>query len=102
MEKDDFTFALGRGDLVVLRAGQTFREFGQFVIVRGEQSLRAVFRGIVQVLSNCPRDGETVKCRRAAADLIEQHQRARRRVVQNRGCLNHLGHKRRTTASEII
>ena len=102
MKKDDFAFAFGRGDLIVLRARQSFGQFGQLVIVRSEQRLGRVLRRIVQVLGHGPGDRKTIEGRRAAANLIQQDQRARRRAVQDRRRLSHLDHERRAAARQIV
>ena len=39
--------ALGRGDLIVLRSRQSLCQFCQFVIVRREQRLNGMIRGVV-------------------------------------------------------
>ena len=56
----------------------------------------------VQVLAHRPRDREPVPRRRAASDLVQQHQAPRRRRVQDRTRLRHLHHERRLPAHEIV
>ena len=93
MKKYNLAFALNRGDLIVLRAGQSLGEFRQFMIMRRKQSFRGVLRRIVEIFCDCPGDRQSVKRRRAASDLIEQHQRTRRSVVQDRRRLGHFHHE---------
>ena len=44
MQENDFSLTFRRGDLIVLRAGQTLSQFSQLVIMRREQSLGRVLR----------------------------------------------------------
>ncbi len=53
---------------------ETARERRQLVIVRREQHARC--GGLMQVFDAGPGDGEAVERRRAAADLVEDDQRA--------------------------
>ena len=75
-------------------------ERGQLVIVRGEQAAAAI--DLVQMLDRRPGDRETVEGRGAAADLVEDDQRARAGLVQDRGGLDHLDHEGRAPAREIV
>ncbi len=56
----------------------------------------------MQMLDRRPRQRKPVVRRRAAAHLIQQHQRARCRRVQNRRRLRHLHHERRPPARHVI
>jgi hypothetical protein len=75
-------------------------ERGQFVEMGGEQGAAAV--GVVQVLDRRPGDREPVEGRGAAADLVENHQRARGRLVEDRGGLDHFHHEGGAPAGEVV
>ena len=45
---------------------------------------------------------KAVECGGAAADLVEDHQRARGRLVEDRGGLHHLDHEGRAAARQIV
>ena len=70
------------------------------MVVRGEQ--RAAAHDVVQVLGDGPGDGEAVVGARAAADLVEDHQRAPRRAAQDVRRLAHLDHERALAAREVV
>ena len=72
----------------------------QLVIMRGEQRAAAV--DLVQMLDRRPGDREPVEGRGAAADLVEDDQRARARLVEDRRRLDHLDHEGRAAAREIV
>ena len=50
----------------------------------------------------CPREAQAVERARAAADFVEDHQAARRGVVQNVRGLAHLHHERGLPARQIV
>jgi hypothetical protein len=56
----------------------------------------------VQVLDCGPGYGEAVEGRGAAADLVEDDERAGRRLVQDRRRLDHFDHEGRAAAREIV
>ncbi len=55
-----------------------------------------------QVARDGPREREAVERRRAAADLVHQHEALRRRVVEDCSGFGHLDHERRAAAREIV
>ena len=71
-------------DVAVDDAGQRVGEIGQLVVVRGEQRLRPRRRVRREVLGDRPGDAQAVEGRRAAADLVEDDEAARRRACA--GC----------------
>ena len=75
-------------------------ELRQFVVVRREHRLAADL--LMQVLAHCPRDRQSIPCRRTASDLVEQHDTAGRGRVQDRARLGHLHHERGLPAHEIV
>ena len=70
------------------------------MIVRGEHCLTA--DDVVQVLAHTPGNGDPVVGAGAATDLVQQHQRARRRRMQNRARFTHLHHKGALTTHQIV
>ena len=64
--------------------GSRVGEVGELVVVRGEQRLRPRARVGRQVLGDRPGDAQAVEGRRAAADLVEDDEAARRRACA--GC----------------
>ena len=76
------------------------RERRQLVVVGGEQGAAAI--DLVQMLERRPGDREPVEGRGAAADLVEDDQRARPRLVQDRRGLDHLDHEGRAAAGQIV
>ena len=62
------------------------------MIMRGEEAPRFDF--VMEKLGNAPGDRESVECGGAATDLIEDHQAAFGRVVNDIRCLVHLYHER--------
>ena len=91
---------LAHGDVVILDARQALGEFGQFVIVRGEQRFRTDL--IVQVFNDAPREAQAVECARATTDFVEDDEAARRGIVEDVGGLAHLDHERGLPARQII
>ena len=70
------------------------------VEMRGEQRAAAI--ALVQVLDGRPGDGEAVERRRAAADFVEDHQRALAGLIEDRRGLDHLDHEGRMAARQIV
>ena len=82
------------------QAVELLRQRGQFVKVRREQRAAAI--GLVQVLDRRPGDRQAVEGRGAAADLVEDDERALARLVEDRRGLDHLDHEGRAPAREIV
>ena len=68
--------------------------------MRGEQ--RAARVDFVQMLDGRPRDGQPIISRRPASDFIQNNKCARPRLIQNRGGFDHLDHKGRLPARQIV
>ena len=84
-----------------VRAAFDFRgQRRQFEVVRGEQREAAVVLG--EPVRDRPRQRQAVEGRRAAADLVDQHEALRRRAVQDVRGLRHLDHERRAPAGEVV
>ena len=75
-------------------------ERGEFMIMRRKQRPAAV--GLVQMLDRRPRDRQAVECRGAAADLVENDQRALAGLIENDGRFDHLDHERGTAARQVV
>ena len=70
------------------------------MVVRREQGAAA--DRVEQVLRHGPGDREAVVRARAAADLVEDHQRSPRRVAEDLGGLPHLHHERALAARDVV
>ena len=75
-------------------------ERGQLVVMGREQRAAAV--DLVQMLDRGPGDRQPVEGRGAAADLVEDHQRLRAGLVQDRRGLDHLDHEGRAAARQVV
>ena len=102
-QEDDFAVDLLHRDVVVLNAGKIFLHLVQLVVVGGEERARpAGLRVLVQVFNDGPGYRDAVVGRRAAAQLVEEHQRAAADVVQDVRGLSHLDHERRFAQGDIV
>ena len=72
----------------------------ELVEMRREQGAAAVF--LVQMLDRRPGDREPVEGRGAAADLVEDDERAGARLVEDRRGLDHLDHEGRAAAGKVV
>ena len=75
-------------------------ERGQLVVMRGEQRAAAIV--LVQMLDRRPGDRQPVEGRGAAADLVEDDQRAFAGLIEDRRGLDHLDHEGRAPARQIV
>ena len=75
-------------------------ERGQFMVMRREKGAAAI--DLVQMLERCPGDREAVEGRGAAADLVEDDKAPGPGLVQDRRGLDHLDHKGRAAARQIV
>ena len=73
---------------------------GQLEIVGREQREAAILLG--ELVRDGPGERQAVEGRRAAPDLVDQHQALRRRAVEDVRGLGHLDHERRAPAGEIV
>jgi len=88
------------GDVNVFYGWQKIGEFGEFVIVGGEEGASAsVF---LQVFDDGPGDGEAVERCRAAADFVEEHQAGRCRVSENGRNFGHFDEESGAATGEIV
>ena len=71
------------------------------MIMSCEQCLRTL-PVIMDIFHDGTRDGHTVISGCSTSDFIEKHQRTLRKIMQNHGCLQHLHHKRRLAARNIV
>ena len=84
----------------IVQAGQAGGERGQLVEMRGEQ--RAALIDVVQVLDRRPGDRQPVEGGGAAADLVQDDQRAAARLIEDGGGLHHLDHEGGAPARQIV
>src|SRR3546814_13085935 len=78
----------------------TFGEPGQLVIMRREQAAAAIV--LMDRLDHRPGDREAVVGRGAAPNLVEDDERPRRGLGEDRGGLDHLDHYGRAAARELV
>ncbi len=101
-QENDLVIYLLDRHIVILDAPETFLHLVQFMVVRGKERARFRFRMLMDVLHDCPGDGNTVIRGSAASQLVEQYQATRRKVVQDVCRLVHLYHKGRLAHGNII
>ena len=71
-KEDDFVGSFLDADVNIFDGRQKIGEFGEFVIVGGEESARARVR--LEMFDDGPGDGETVEGGGAAANFVEEHE----------------------------
>src|SRR5207248_7332267 len=81
VQKDDITLPLLDPHRVAGERGELGGERGQFVVMGREEGAAAV--DLMQMLEAGPGDREPVERRGAAADLVENDEGMRARLVQN-------------------
>ena len=72
------------------------------MVVGGEEGAGTGLGCLVQVFHDGPGNGDAVIGRGATAQLVEEHERARRDVVQDVRGLRHLDHERRFAQRDIV
>src|SRR5260221_8855725 len=90
-EKDDANVPRANRHIVVLYAGTNRLEVGHFMIVGREERTRA--NDVVQMLCHTPSNRKTVKSRCPTADLIQDHQAAIGRIVDDVCSFIHFHHE---------
>jgi hypothetical protein len=91
VQEDNAIAMLDRRQVHVGCLRELLRQLCQLEVMRGEEGMAAVVRQ--QVTRDRPGQRQPVEGRRAASDLVHQHQRSRGRVVQDAGGLGHLHHE---------
>ena len=99
-QEHDLVAPLAHRDVQVLDRRQVGRDLGQLGVVGGEQRARA--RHLGQVLGDRPGERDAVEGARAPPDLVEDHEAAVGRVVEDVRGLAHLDHERRLAAREVV
>ena len=100
MQEDQIALPFLRLQRGIARRIQILGQPRQLVIVRREQGPAAI--DFVQVLGGGPGNRQAVKGRRAAADLVQDDKAARRRLVEDGGGLDHLGHEGGAPARQVV
>lgn len=100
VEEDDAVLPFTDGDIEVAEAGEPGGEFGEFVVVGGEEGAGA--DGVVEVFDDRPGEAESVEGAGAAPDFIEDDQAAAGGVVEDAGGLAHFDHEGGLTAGEVV
>ena len=99
VEEHDLVVPFAHRDMQVGHRRQRVGELGELVVVRREQRARAA-RG--EGLGDRPREREPVERAGAAADLVEDHEAALARVVQDVRRLGHLDHEGRLSRVDLV
>src|SRR5207237_551441 len=99
-EENNFAGRPSDGDVTVLHAGKQVGEFGEFVIVGGEERARASL--LLEMFDDGPGDGEAVKSGSAAANFVEEDETRRGRVIEDGRNFAHLNEESGAAASEIV
>ena len=84
----------------VFHRGEQVGEFGEFVIVGGEEGAGASV--LLEMLDDGPGDGEAVEGGGAAADFVEEDEAGRGGVIEDGGDFTHFHEKSGTATGEII
>ena len=99
-QKNDLFIPFAHGD-VEIRYPFSFRgELGQLVVMGREERPRPDF--VVEEFGYAPSDGKSIESGRAAANLVEDHEAALARVVNDVRGLVHLDHEGRLAARKIV
>ena len=99
-QENDLVVPFADGDIEVEDAGARAFEVGEFVVV-GREKRPAVDR-VVEKFGDAPCDRESVECRCAAADFVEDDEAAGGGIVEDVGGLVHLDHERGLAAREVV
>ena len=100
VQEDHLPLPLPHRHRGVPQARQLRRQRRKLMIMRGEQRPAAV--DVVQVLQHRPGDRQPVVGRRPPPDLVEDDQRPRPRLVQDRRRLHHLDHEGRPPPRQVV
>ena len=101
-QEDNLAVKLLHRHIVVLYTLEVFLHLVQLVIVSGEERARLRLRVLVKILHDSPGDGDAVVGRRAAAQLVEEHERTRRHVVQDVRRFGHFYHEGRLAERYVV
>lgn len=101
-DEDDLVVVFADGDGVVFEAREGSLEFGDFVVVRGEEGFGALEGVLVEEFYDGPGDGESVVGAGTAADFVEDDQGFIGSVIEDVGGFVHFDHEGGVTASEFI
>src|SRR5579859_5802768 len=101
-QEDHLAVLFRHGDVAGAYSRQRAGKLHQLMVVRGEERLGATAFVVVQILDNGPRDGQSIVGARAASDLVENDEAARRGVMQNVRRLDHLHHEGALARGEVV
>ena len=93
-KEDHLVVHLLHTHIIVLDPREVLLHFVQLMVVRGKQCTGLCFGMFMQILHNGPGNTDTIVSRSTASQLVKEHQRLRRNVVQDVRSLGHLHHKR--------
>ena len=100
-QEQDFPAHFLHSHVVILHAREEALQVVELVIMGGEERLGAL-AVFVDVLHDAPGDGHAVEGGRASANLIQEHQRPGRQIIQDHGRLQHLHHEGGLSAGNVV
>ncbi len=101
-QEDHLAVDLAHAHIIVFYAREETLHLVELMIVGCEERACLRLSVLVQMLHDGPRNGYAIVGRGATAQLIEEHERARRHIVQDVGGLGHLNHERRLAQREVV
>jgi len=100
VHEDDLVFPLADEDVVVGDGGTRLGEFGEFVVVGGEEG--AGPGGVGEEFGDGPGKGEAVEGGGAAADFVEDDEGVGGGVVEDVGGFGHFDHEGGLALGEVV
>ena len=92
-EKDDLTLNLLHGNIIVFDAIEVLLHLVQLVVVSSKERAGLGLGLLVQVFDDSPRNGDAVVGGGATTQLVEEHQRSWRHIIQYVRGFRHLDHE---------
>jgi hypothetical protein len=100
VEEHDLVMPFADGDVEILESGEAGGEFGEFVIMGGEEGFGA--DDVMEVFDDGPGEAEAVEGAGAAADFVEYDEAGRGGVMEDIGGFAHFDHERGLAAGEVV
>src|SRR5262249_61970404 len=100
MQKNDLALPFLDAGGGIEQPWKTRRQGSDLVKVRGKERPTAI--ALVQMLDGGPGNRQAVEGRRAAADFVENDERVRARLIEDRGGLHHFHHEGLAPSREVL
>ena len=101
-QEDDFSVHLLHTHVEVADALEALLHLVQLMIVGGEECPRLGLAVLVQILHDGPGDGDAVVGAGAPSQFVEEHEGARRHIVEDIRSLGHLHHESGFAEGDIV